>query len=114
MFDLLDTHFHVEKKGGPGVYDAGWSDERIAAETKLDIGVVAYYRDAVYGPALNPRIRELEAAIDRLEEKFREELGTLQNMQKSLQSEMQAALDLLHSEISALARNEAKDGRNDV
>ncbi|MFY0531527.1 hypothetical protein [Nannocystis pusilla] len=114
MFDLLDAHFHVERKGGPGIYDASWSDERIALETKLDVGVVAYYRDAVYGPALNPRIRELESAVERLEAKFREELATLQTMHKSLQSEMQTAIDLLHSEISALARAEAKGGRNDV
>lgn len=109
MFELLDAHFHVEVKGGPGIYEPGWSDERIAAETKLDPGVVAYYRDAVYGPALNPRIRELEAAVQRLEAKFRDELGTLQTMVRSLSSEMQTAIDLLHSEIAALARTEAKE-----
>lgn len=110
MFELLDTHFHVEGKGKPGIYDPEWSDEKIARETGLDARVVAYYREAVYGPALNPRIRELEAAVVRLEQKYKDELATLQTMQRSLASEMQTAIDLLHSEIAALARSEAKDG----
>ncbi|MDC0720692.1 hypothetical protein [Nannocystis bainbridge] len=135
MYDLLDAHFQVET----GLYTEGWSDEAIAGKTRLDVGTVAFYRDAAFGPTVNPRVRELEALISGLEDRFREEMAAsagletrvredaarlaaeavrlseeaaaIKTMRENLADDMRGRIDVLRHEVARLARWEAEQRR---
>lgn len=94
MYGLLDLHYDTETKR----YRDGFTDEKVAKECGLSVGIVADAREAAYGPLLNPVIIEAEVKLGALDKKVedlralvRDELRPIQDEIKRLRGVIQAA-----------------------
>lgn len=75
VFALLEAHLRVD--GTLGEYDPGWSDARIAEDTKLSVDFVTATRRSAFAPRLRDALaeellNELKAAEQQLEVSRRE------------------------------------------
>lgn len=84
MHQLLAQNFTTTQGGDSekpqGVYDAGWSDERIAKETGLAIKEVIRWRESAYGSIVDPRTANLERAIAQAKQQMEADRRALQEM----------------------------------
>lgn len=62
---LLDRHFKVEDSGS-GVYEDGWSDDRIAKETGLSHHVIWRMRTSSFGKIIDPRVAKVHGEVAAL------------------------------------------------
>ncbi len=92
---LLNDHFNTDKR----VYEAGWSDERVAKETGASLEfVIKYRRTAGYGElAEDPQIAQFRADLNAMGELYHSSLKSLEQSFAHQLAEMRQRLERLMS-----------------
>jgi hypothetical protein len=85
MITLLQEQFDTDK----GAYATGWSDQKIAADTKLAVEHVVEVRRAAFGEIKEPsEIRQLRSDINALEQLHREASAQMSQDLATLRSKL--------------------------
>ena len=98
MVRLLDEHFDAQA----GLYAAEWSDERIAAVTKLAVQAVTKFREAAYGPQRNPEIEAALREITKIRDKVEADTAAAISLINGAKAEALGALSAIEARLARL------------
>lgn len=96
---LLQNNYNRERN----CYDEGWSDERIAKESRWSIDMIVMTRESVYGKMVDPELTELRRSLTALQNVYKQRLDNLQSEIARCESEWKSAADSLRMRIENLA-----------
>lgn len=82
MHRLLSGHLSIEGEGEAevGVYDDGWSDQRVSEVSGLALAEVIRWREMAYAPIVDPRIVAVEHMLAAARAKLEDDYTVLRDM----------------------------------